>query len=572
MKGIIKFVVIAVLCVSVGYIRYVDYQEDNKKEYIAKSQQEIGLSNQWTKLIVESINREGINLFINGKEAEFNDTGMYMDKKRSIMIPGDVVKDVFGCSINIYNGMNILVEKADRSMSLSLGSSVISVNGVESELSSMPLEKNGSMFIPLEAIVSGLGYSFEWDSVENTAYLVTDTENTKNLPSYYSYVDKNKNPIIKNQLNLGTCWAFASLTALESTLLPERNLIFSADHISLNNSFNLSQYDGGEYSMAVAYLTAWQGPVLEKDDPYADFKTDDTLPEVLHVQEVQIIEAGDFDEIKRMIYQYGGVESSIYMSLEDSESTSNKHYNDENASYCYIGEEKPNHDVVIIGWDDDYAKENFNADVKENGAFICQNSWGEEFGDGGLIYVSYSDSNIGMTNVVYTGIENTDNYDNNYQSDLCGFRGMLGYDREYAYFANAYTAKGNEYLLAAGFYATGKDTEYSVYVCENFSNADSLANRKPVAKGKLENAGYYTIDFDEPVKVRGGQKFAIIVYIRTPNSDKPVAVELVKDYASKTVDLTDGEGYISINGYKWDDTEEEQLCNVCLKCYTKNID
>ena len=97
-------------------------------------------------------------------------------------------------------------------------------------------------------------------------------------------------------------------------------------------------------------------------------------------------------------------------------------------SYCYIGTKKPNHDVVIIGWDDNYSKDNFSVSLEGNGAFICVNSWGDRFGDDGLFYVSYYDSNIGIHNVVYTRVEDNDNYDNIYQSDLCGWVGQLGYE------------------------------------------------------------------------------------------------------------------------------------------------
>ena len=38
----------------------------------------------------------------------------------------------------------------------------------------------------------------------------------------------------------------------------------------MSNSFHANQYDGGEYTMGMAYLAAWQGPVYEKDDPYGD--------------------------------------------------------------------------------------------------------------------------------------------------------------------------------------------------------------------------------------------------------------------------------------------------------------
>ena len=42
----------------------------------------------------------------------------------------------------------------------------------------------------------------------------------------------------------------------------------SADHMSIHNSFRISQNSGGDYSMAMAYLLAWQGPVPETEDPY----------------------------------------------------------------------------------------------------------------------------------------------------------------------------------------------------------------------------------------------------------------------------------------------------------------
>ena len=74
-----------------------------------------------------------------------------------------------------------------------------------------------------------------------------------------------------------------------------------------------------------------------------------------------------------------------------------------------MGQDKPNHDVVMIGWDDNYPKENVNVDLEGDGAFICQNSWGSSCGDNGVFYVSYYDTNVGTHNVVYTDIDSTDN-------------------------------------------------------------------------------------------------------------------------------------------------------------------
>ena len=92
--------------------------------------------------------------------------------------------------------------------------------------------------------------------------------------------------------------------------------------------------------------------------------------------------------------------------------------------------------------------------------------------------MSYYDANIGIYNVVYTGIEETDNYDNIYQSDLCGWVGQLGYEKENAFFANVYETKKEESIEAVGFYALGKDTEYKIYLVEEFENKNSLNKRK----------------------------------------------------------------------------------------------
>ena len=52
--------------------------------------------------------------------------------------------------------------------------------------------------------------------------------------------------------------------------------------------------------------------------------------------------------------------------------------------------------------------------------------------------------------VVYTRVEDNDNYDNIYQSDLCGWVGQLGYECDTAYFSNVYTAQSDEELYVFG--------------------------------------------------------------------------------------------------------------------------
>lgn len=537
-----------------------------KTEYVNQGKYVGTMIDVWSPAISARINSVPISMYIDGIDTKASKGKVYMDDTMTLMVPSNLLTEAFDCAVNVYRDKQLVIEKGNTTLKINIDEKILYINGAEFRIAVAPVKKGEIIYVPLTVIIRGFGYTYSWNMNDNKAILINDNPEFKVLPYSYSYIGRERNSIVKDQGVRSTCWAFAALTALETTLLPEAQYEFSIDHMSLNNSFNASQFDGGEYSMALAYLTAWQGPVLEKDDPYGDRVTDPSLEPVVHVQEAQVIAAKNFDKIKEMVYKYGGVQSSLYTSITNANGTS-KHYNKEKAAYCYIGEEKPNHDVVIIGWDDNYPKENFNADIESDGAFICQSSWGEGFGENGIFYVSYMDANIGIHNVVYTGVESVDNYDRIYQSDLCGWQGILGYDNEYAYFANVYESQSAEKIKAVGFYATDVETSYTIYVISDFTSKNNFANMRFVASGVFENAGYYTVKLDDPILVTG-KKYAVVVRIQTPNSKRPIAVEMQKDYATKTVDISDGEGYISLYGQNWERVEQKYNCNVCLKAYT----
>lgn len=370
-----------------------------------------------------------------------------------------------------------------------------------------------------------------------------------------------------------TCWAFASLKALETTVKDGTGL--SADHISRQNSFGLGQDEGGDYSMASAYLLAWQGPVAEMEDPYGDGYSPGNAEPIYHVQEIQILGRKDMEAIKRAVYETGGVQSACYVP-QTAGAERERFYREDTCSYYYDGEQEPNHDVVIIGWDDHYPKENFVQEPECDGAFLCMNTWGTAFGDNGCFYVSYEDSRIGETSVVYTGIETVDNYDRIYQTDLCGWTGQIGYGSPRAWFANVYEAEERMEMAAAGFYATMPETSYKVFVepleadkmfPEQSGRLQKVFAAKPDAEGSVANAGYYTVPFVEPTAIEAGERFAVIVEIDSPGAVEPVAMEYRSGSRLAKVDIGDGEGYISFDGLNWERTETEYACNVCLKVY-----
>jgi hypothetical protein len=357
------------------------------------------------------------------------------------------------------------------------------------------------------------------------------------------------------------------VSALETALLPDREIVFSAEHLVLNNGFTADLNDGGDYRMIMAYLSSWQGPVTEAEDPYGDAYSPSGLSPAVHVQEIQVHEGADRDWIKEMVYRYGSVQTSLFMSRATTSAAQN-YYNESSAAYYYPEQETRNHDVLILGWDDTYSRFNFRQVPDVDGAYICQNTWGEDFGQDGIFYVSYADPNIGSINTVYTRIDDTDNYDRIYQTDTCGWQGSQGYDDEMCWFANVYQTEGAEDLMAAGFYATAPDTSYEIYLVREFADSSDFDRREYLQGGTLPNIGYYTIDLETPVSLAPGERFAIVVQMTAPGRINPVAVEYRANEYTQNVTTEGKEGYLSQDGMRWQNTEEKFGTNVCLKVYT----
>ncbi len=396
------------------------------------------------------------------------------------------------------------------------------------------------------------------------------TENTEvsgRLPRRYDCRDQGKAPTVRKQGRLGTCWAISACSALEAFLLPDEHLIFSPDHMSMNNGFVITQEEGGDPHMIMAYLSGWLGPVLESEDPYGDGKTADGLSASVHVQEMHLLDGLDADEIKSEILTCGPVQTSLCMDRSMT-AAGKGYYNPGEYAFCDPVEEKLTHDILILGWDDDYPGDNFLCPVRSDGAWICQNTWGRSFGENGVFYVSYEDANIAGTGLAYACIEDAGNYDHLYQNDICGWQGRIGYDNETAWFANCYTAREDETLMAAGFYSLGRNTDYELFAVHSFKDSGSFSDMEKVGEGHLNHAGYFTVPLTEDVKLSKGERFALAVHITSKEILKPVAVEMSKDSFTAGVSLEGKEGYVSAEGILWDETETVYGANVCLKVYT----
>ncbi len=485
-----------------------------------------------------------------------------------ILVSKEFIMQALEISVLEYTDSRILLQQGNTKVTLKKGSREMRCGLGRQVLECGPFSDEEGLYLPLQAICDGFGYNTRTAAGDWRICLEDALPyKSRKLPKTYDYRKTGRSTKVRDQGSYGTCWSFASLTALETALRPKNPAEFSADHMSIHNSFSLEQREGGQYTMSMAYLLAWQGPVLEAQDPYGDGDSPDGLEPVVHVQEIRILPSRDYESIKNAVFFYGGVQSSLYTSITGSDSHS-ANYKEETSSYCYQGDQVPNHDVVIVGWDDEYPKENFQTKPEGDGAFLCVSSWGEAFGDKGYFYVSYYDSNIGGNSLAYTGIEPTDNYDKLYQSDLCGWVGQVGYGSESAFGANVYEAEEEEFLKAAGFYTTGQETFYEISVVHHAAGEESLGSRKTVASGVAKYSGFYTVLLEEPERLQPGERFALVLEIRTPGSIHPIAVEYQADDATSAADVADGESYISLDGTNWEPMEGRYQCNLCLKGYT----
>ena len=334
---------------------------------------------------------------------------------------------------------------------------------------------------------------------------------------------------IKDQKSTNFCWAFASISSLETNLAlknyndnkddkiydySERHMVYSMTQSFKNGQVNTNGWkqkakDGGTTTMSMAYLTNGSGAINEEDMKFVDSQEEidindiknkqvqTTVKDIRNFNSIYItkndgaidanknkIKDSEMENLKEQIKEHistsGSVKASIYMPNFDN----NVHINLKSGaiynlidSYEDIKKEMTkkdgvyvNHAVSIIGWDDNYSKDNFSTKPTNNGAWIIRNSYGKAIeismeqlrknnpgledeeivntfsasmncnctlsedgqilsvsvGDNGIFYISYEDSYIYSDLLGIENAEDKKDYDNLYQYDNLG-GGELGY-------------------------------------------------------------------------------------------------------------------------------------------------
>lgn len=256
-----------------------------------------------------------------------------------------------------------------------------------------------------------------------------------------------------------------------------------------------------------------------------------------------------------------------------------------------------NHAVTIVGWDDNYPKENFLSEHQppENGAWLVKNSWGsgeEEFpnyGDGewgiqvpkkdadgnivtdengdpimvgsGYFWLSYYDMTISDP-TVYIFEEKTE--ENDYRIDQHNYLPLcyLSYDdsEEEIKVANVFKAKGPQILDAISFVVPKNDlnVEYKVYLLS--ADFEHPEDGVLVCEGQqdFDYGGLFRIDLDKQILIQQSQAYSVVI---TMTDDDGVYYEFnYEDYMNKNqknVDtiINEKESFYFEDG-KWADFKE----------------
>ena len=366
-------------------------------------------------------------------------------------------------------------------------------------------------------------------------------------------------------------------------------LPYEYDESMINDDYR-EYVGGGNTFCSTATFTRGVGPALEEVAPYPDpfYEVDKTPwldldPSIQFEQAYRLDDSiylptknadGELDTtaIKKALMENGGslvvaydssgtrafyYEEEYQPAMIGDDGNGNKvimtHYTGSDFGDC-------NHAVQIVGWDDNIPKEYFQ-DAQGNspehdGGWLIRNSWGDWSYMHGYFYMSYDEGTI--TEVSQYQVGDADEFDHTYQYDGTGWSMSAGAeDKATAVpMANIFTATSDETLRAVSFYTTDANAEYSIQVYTDTNNYNPTSGNKAYEEpqtGTEQYPGYHTVYLDEPVNLKEGENYAVVVTMQNPlGRAYPVACEMnaTLDNFRVQAAIDNHQSFISIDGGK----------------------
>ena len=400
---------------------------------------------------------------------------------------------------------------------------------------------------------------------------------------------------VKDQSPYETCWAHAVIGAMESNALKQglETLDLSEMHAAyfsfINSSkskafYNLSTFSeammhGGNGFYPTAVYSRLEGPAYENNVPYGEnsvpaYETPESYSRALRLRDVYLLAfvGGDGQKInenrravKQRIIDNGAVTASYYHNDNLYNTTSG------GGTAFYNSTQKTNHAILIVGWDDNYSRSNFKMKPAIDGAWLCKNSWGTNWGTGGYFWMSYASYVVDGTAFV---VEENNEDLKAYYYDALGWCSNMGWPGMDNYAANVFKAeRGNsEKLIEVGLYASSNNSSYEISVYTDLGasmpsspTAGTRALRQTVS---IPYAGYHTVTLDSPVPLTQNQYFSVVVkYV----GQDMMPVETKVSGFSENASIEAG-SFFSYTGTRWETGAQFGSCNATIKAFTTTAD
>ena len=417
---------------------------------------------------------------------------------------------------------------------------------------------------------------------------------------------RNNYPKARNQGDEGLCTVFATIACAEMYAFThgwvDKNVDYSEAHLAywtrhklpntaIKNNDTISTKTNVSYNIneLVDTFKHGVGPVNESVAPYfvsgfainsivngsgtlpdsTAFASDITLSRCYTVRTM--------NDIKNAIKTNGAVEAGIKFNsdLEAIYGNGSCYYVPANVSV------DNQHSVAIVGWDDNFPKNNFKYKPSRNGAWLVRNSWNMAGSTNGTtkdyFWLSY-DTDINNANVLeFTKKTYNKNY--SYSSISTGTRTVYSYrDALPTKYANVYTATDNETLKAVSFtldsFTYNTNLKYTISIYTNIKNANNPTSGNLVYQtsqsvnftSNHDTSKYLLINTND-ITLKPGQMFSVVI-----DAPKLVVNAEFGSFSNSdnafthTAELCQSYTY---NGSSWSDFSKKENTNLAIDVYTK---
>lgn len=307
--------------------------------------------------------------------------------------------------------------------------------------------------------------------------------------------------------------------------------------------------------------------------------------------------AGDIayhKSLRKYIKEYGAVQMA--MSMDGLSQTDDINDNHDSTMWSSKRNTGSGHAVHVVGWDDNFPKENFsqsNGNIPAtNGALLIKNSYGSSDSDSGYFWLSYEHAVASSFNVVAYKFEKKLNTENIYFCDSGLSDEAYDYNAANPSQSKAIAPKssyGNKYLIkkdceklnAVSIYQTVRTNSYKGFLSIYKLNTSSPNNTKTLLYQKevivTPGNNYYNLEKEIYVS-KNDYIFACIEEIENLNNPLagillPISIPKSSTTINYNTEYTKSTSYLKVPNKNWGhfDSDSTRPWNFRVRLITKTM-